>query len=318
MSDRAGSDRGKLLDVRRLSLLRDFAAFGTVAATAESAQLTGPAVSQQLAALERAAGVPLLEKQGRGLQLTDAGRRLVGHAEVILGGLLAAEADLESLRGGTTGVIRVAAFPSAARVLLPFVWRHLTTASDRAIDLRIADHEPDAAIEALRQRQADIAIVHSYNLLPRDLPTATEQHHLLDDPVVLAMHPDLAAVHRLTRGSAADLARFADENWLLPTPGTTAHELTLRACGAAGFVPAPVATATDFSVLTALAAADAGVALIPRMALPADIEGVSLHRLKSPVTRAVSALVPAGAGLHPSTRQVLDLLKEAASRPWRP
>jgi DNA-binding transcriptional LysR family regulator len=305
-----------LLDVRRLRLLRDLSVYGTVTATAEALHLSGPAVSQQLAALEKEAGLPLLERQGRTLRLTPAGNRLVEHADVILGTLAAADADLQVLRGGALGVVRIAAFPSAARVLLPQVWRLLAKAADGAPDIRIAEGEPEASIDALRQHRADIAVVHAYSLLPRAVPPGCEQHHLTEDPVLLAIHPAVAARHRLSTGDhadVADLAAFAGENWLMPGPETSCHELIRRACGAAGFVPAPVALAADFSVLTALVAAGAGVALVPRMAVPADSAGISLHPLAQPVTRTISAMTRAGEARRPYLARVLDALQTMAA-----
>lgn len=298
-----------MLDVRRLRLLRDLAVHGTVAATAEAQHLTGPAVSQQLAALEKEAGMPLLARRGRTLKLTPAGRLLVEHAEVILGSLAVAEADLQGLRGGHRGQVRVAAFPSAARVLLPTVWRELAQDPDQWIELRLAEHEPEAAVTALRRGEADIAVVHAYSLLPRDRPPGCEQHHLLDDPVLLAVSPQVAARHRLDPGQVASLPEFAAESWLMPGPETSCHELTRRACGAAGFVPRPVAVASDFSVLTALVAAGAGVALVPQMALPAETHGISLHPLAQPVTRTVSALTAAGGVRQPAVARVVDCLR---------
>lgn len=97
--------------------------------------------------------------------------------------------------------------------------------------------------------------------------------------MLLALHPSTAARLCIEPGRKADLARLADENWLLPGPETSCHELTQRACGAAGFVPRATALVGDFSVLTALVGAAAGVALVPRMALPADTNGISLHPL---------------------------------------
>lgn len=308
-----------MLDVRRLRLLRDLTVHGTVAATAEALHLTGPAVSQQLAALEKEAGVPLLEKDGRRLRLTSAGRLVVGHAEVILGGLAAAEADLQALRGGGRGLVRIAAFPSAARVLLPRVWRRLTSDPKQLLDLRIAEHEPTSAAKALRHGEADIALVHAYSLLPRDVPPGCEQHRLLDDPVLLALSSDTAARYRLEPGESVDLGRFAEENWLLPGADTSCHELAQRACGAAGFVPRAVALASDFAVLTALVAAEAGVALVPRMTLPdtagplSGISGISLHPLARPITRTISALTAAGDARQPQLSRVLDVLHEASS-----
>lgn len=314
-----------MLDVRRLRLLRDLSVYGTVAATAEALHLTGPAVSQQLATLEREAGLPLLEKHGRTLRLTPAGSRLVAHADVILGTLAAADADLQALRGSRRGTVRIAAFPSAARVLLPRVWRLLDGDEGGRPELRIAEHEPDAATSALRHGAADVAIVHAYSLLPRDLPPGCEAHRLADEPVLLAVHPDEAARRGLAAGRPADrpagrpagqpasLAAFADAEWLMPGPDTACYELTRRACGAAGFVPAPIAVATDFAVLTALVAAGAGVALIPQMALPSVAAGVSLHPLTTPVTRTISALTRAGEAAHPRLSRVLDHLRTAAS-----
>ncbi|MCX4835687.1 LysR family transcriptional regulator [Streptomyces sp. NBC_01016] len=299
-----------MLEVRRLRLLAEFATHGTVAATAEALHLTGPAVSQQLAALEKETGLTLLEKHGRALRLTGAGRLLVEHAQVVLADLAAAQADVAALRQGRPGAVRVAAFPSAARVLLPLVWPEPGADAPR---LHLVEHEPDSADEALRQRTVDVAVTHAYSLLPRPLPPGCEQRHLFDEPVELALHPDTAARHGLAPGDKADLAAFAQEAWLVPGADTACHEMTQRACGAAGFVPRAVARASDFGVLTALVARDAGVALVPQLALPADLDGVSLHPLHSPVRRTVRAVYRAGTAGHPDVAYVLDRLSEAAS-----
>jgi DNA-binding transcriptional LysR family regulator len=283
-----------------------------VAATAEAMHLSGPAVSQQLAALEREAGIPLLERHGRTLRLTAAGNLLVDHAEVILGGLSAAEADLQALRDGGRGVVRVAAFPSAARALLPRVWRDLAARDGGVPHLRIAEHEPAAAAAALRRGEADIAVVHAYSLLPRDVPPGCEQHRLMDEPVLLALPQALAQARGLQPGQPAELAAFGSESWLLPGPETSCHELTRRACGSAGFVPRAVAQASDFAVLTALVAAGAGVALVPQMALPADTAGTSLHPLAAPVTRTISALTRTGEAGGPAVAAILTALRQAA------
>jgi DNA-binding transcriptional LysR family regulator len=303
-----------VLDVRRLRLLRDFALFGTVAATAQAQHLTGPAVSQQLATLEKEAGVQLLRRRGRILELTSAGQRMVEHAEVILGGLAAAEADLAVLRSGGRGTVRIVAFPSAARVLLPPLWQGLTSDVEHRIDLRISEAEPGRALETLRRGEADLAIVHAYSLLPRQLPPGCEQHRLLTDPVYFAISRKMAAERGLLAGQPVDLADFANTDWLLPAPETSCHELTQRACGAAGFVPRSTVLASDFAVLTALVAAGAGVALVPTMALPsAGQPGLELFALRRPVTRTVSAVVSSGDSQHIHLRRVLDQLAEVCA-----
>lgn len=297
-----------MLDVRRLRLLAELAARGTVAATAEAVRLTPPAVSQQLAALEREAGVALLEKRGRTLSLTPAGRTLVAHAEVILAGLADAESALVMLRGGGLGTVRIGAFPSFARTVLPRVW-----AADGAPALRLTEQEPEQSIPALTRRDVDIAVVHSYSLLPRELPGSYQTTPLLTEPVLLALHPEVAAAHGLAPGASARLADFADQDWLVPGRETSCHEMVGRSCGAAGFVARTVAEATDFSVLTALVAANAGVALVPELALPTEEPGISLHPLAEPVTRAISALTRAGETRRPELARTLGLLHAAAN-----
>ncbi len=302
-----------MLDVRRLRILRHLATHGTVAATADALHLTAPAVSQQLAVLEREAGVPVVEKHGRTLRLTAAGELLVAHAEVVLGHLAAAESDLAALRGGTGGTVRLAAFASAARTLVPSVWRETTAdPEEHALTLRLVEQEPEAALESLRRGCADLAIVHGYTVLPRSFPADCEQSRLLEDPVLAVLPPRESARLGLRDGEPVDLSRLGDSRWLTPHADTSCYEMTQRACGAAGFVPAVRARSSDFSVLTALVAAGAGVALVPRMALPDSLPEVALHPLLHPVTRTVFTASRAGTSRRPDIRRLVGLLHRAA------
>jgi DNA-binding transcriptional LysR family regulator len=299
-----------VIDVRRMELLRELSIRGTVSATARAMHLSGPAVSQQLAVLEREAGVPLLEKRGRTLAFTEAGRLLVTHADVVLADLASAEAQLAALRGGTLGTVRVAAFPSVARAVVARLW--VRGAAAATLDLRLLEREPEQAVEALLGRDADVAVVHAYSLLPRNLPDC-DRASLLDDPVLLALHPAKAEALGLHAGAPVRLAELADARWLVPGAGTSCHEMIRRACGAAGFVPQVIAEATDFSVLAAMAAAGAGVALMPRMTVPDRLPGLSLHPLAQPVTRSISVLARSGESVHPAVRRTIDDLHAAAA-----
>ncbi|WP_225729824.1 MULTISPECIES: LysR family transcriptional regulator [unclassified Nocardia] len=289
-----------MLDVRRLRLLLELAHHGTVAATAKAMCLTGPAVSQQLAVLEREAGVQLLEKEGRNVVLTAAGRLLVSHADIILSDVAAAESALATVRSNGVGAVRIGAFPSAARNLVAPLWTSVP-----GVSLRLVEQEPDSAVESLMRREIDIAIVHSYTLLPRDTPVTCEMHPITDDPVLLAVPPDISRRRGLTPGQRVRLARFADAAWLTPSKDLSCYEMTQRACGAAGFVPTVVAEATDFGVLTALVAAGAGVALLPRMALPPDNAQVDLYPLTHPVVRRVYAMTRMNSAGRQDVRAVL-------------
>jgi DNA-binding transcriptional LysR family regulator len=315
-----------VLDVRRLRILQHLAAYGTVAATADALHLTAPAVSQHLAALQKEAGTPVVEKHGRTLRLTAAGELLVAHTEVILAELAAAESGLAAMKGGRRGTVRISAFASAARTLVPPLFERLNgtgtgtdpapdngTGAARDLSLRLSVQEPDEALDELHKRSTDLALVHSYTVLPRSVPAAWEQTVLMEEPVLLALHPDRAGLEGLAAGQPADLSRLAHLPWLTPGPETSCYEMIQRACGAAGFVPDIRASSSDFSVLTALAAADAGAVLVPRMALPDHTAPLSLHPLVRPVSRTVFTVCRAGTGKHPDLGAVLDLLHETAT-----
>src|SRR5260221_9532531 len=115
-----------IVSLARVRMLAELAEQGTIAATAESLGYSGPAVSQQLALLEREAGVPLLERGPRRIHLTEAGRRLAGRARELLGSLAAAEREMRRLAGLEEGLVSLAAFPSAAAALRPDLFSGVT------------------------------------------------------------------------------------------------------------------------------------------------------------------------------------------------
>jgi DNA-binding transcriptional LysR family regulator len=108
-----------MLDVKQLKVLREVAEQGSFSAAAEALSYTQPAVSQQIAALEKRAGATLVDRTSRGVRLTDAGRALVEHADVVLARLSAAEAELEAIAGVRSGRLRLSSFPTAGASLLP-------------------------------------------------------------------------------------------------------------------------------------------------------------------------------------------------------
>src|SRR4051812_26904733 len=108
-----------MLDVRRLRLLRELALRGTIAAVAQALSFSPSAVSQQLAVLEREAGVPLLERTGRRVRLTPAGQNLARHAEAVLQRLEQAAAELVDARHGLAGPLPIGTLPPAAGATLP-------------------------------------------------------------------------------------------------------------------------------------------------------------------------------------------------------
>ena len=180
-----------MLDVRRLRLLRELAARGTVTAVAEALAYTPSAVSQQLAALERDAGVPLLERVGRRVRLTDAGRRLVEHADAVIARLEEAEADLAATQGAVAGRMRIAWFQTAAHAL---VLPALGVLHRRHPDLRAELLQADAehALPELRLGDVDLVVAEEYDHAPRARDPALDYDELCSDLLVVSVpagHP---------------------------------------------------------------------------------------------------------------------------------
>src|SRR5690606_36529137 len=285
-----------MLDPRKLHLLRELSRRGTIAAVAEAAAFTPSAVSQQLSALEREAGVPLLERTGRTVTLTPAGHLLVEHAHAVLEQLERASAALAAVRGGPAGPLRVGAFPTAARVLLPPAIRCLA-ADHRGLVPMVSEIDPADVSAALRARELDVALVHEYDFVPPGTDGALETEPLFADPMYLTDRPSIAAA--------------ADDPWIAGTPGTLCHTMTIRACQAAGFEPDVRHHVDDFDTVLAFAAAGQGVALVPRLAARTPPAGVRLTPL--PLHRRTLVAFRRGHGDHPAIRATITALRRATT-----
>ncbi|HMH37477.1 MAG TPA: LysR family transcriptional regulator, partial [Streptosporangiaceae bacterium] len=216
-----------MLDVRRLRVLHAVSAYGSVTAAAAALGYSAPAVSQQLAALEREVGMRLTERAGRGVELTPAAHILVGHTDALLARLDAAEADLAALRDQITGRVALAAFPSAAASLVPAAWTALADSAPQ-VRLDLTEMEPEESLPAVLRGETDVAVAHEYDLLPRPLDPLFERRELLDDPVVLAIPAD-SALSRASLGPVP-LAELAGQPFLAPRQATSCAEMIQRAC----------------------------------------------------------------------------------------
>ena len=298
-----------MLDVRRLRVLHAVGAYGSVTAAAAALGYSAPAVSQQLAALEREVGMRLTERAGRGLVLTPAALILVGHTDALLARLEAAEADLAALRDQIAGRVTLAAFPSAAASLVPAAWAALAGSAPQ-VRLDLTEMEPEESLPAVLRGETDVAVAHEYDLLPRPLDPLFERRELLDDPVVLAIPADSAL--SLAGLGPIPLAELAGQPFLAPRQATSCAEMIQRACARAGFVPRVVARASDFQVLLSLVAAGAGVTLVPGLAARWLPPRVRLVPPADPVTRRVFTVSRRGGDRKPAVRVVLDALSDAA------
>jgi DNA-binding transcriptional LysR family regulator len=294
-----------MLDVRRLRVLHAVSAYGSVTAAAAALGYSAPAVSQQLAALEREIGMRLTERAGRGIELTPAAAILVGHTDALLARLDAAESDLAALRDQVSGRVALAAFPSAAAAIVAPAWAALARSAPQ-VQLELTEMEPEESLPALARGELDVAVAHEYDLLPRPLDPLFERRELLSDPVLLAVRDD--APPACTPGRPVPLGTLSGQPFLAPREHTSCAEMIQRACALAGFVPRVVARATDFAVLLSLVAAGAGVTLVPELAARRLPPGVRLLPPAEPVTRQVFTVSRRGGDRKPAVRVVLDAL----------
>lgn len=295
-----------MLDVRRLRILHAVSTHGSVTAAAAALGYSAPAVSQQLAALEREVGMRLTERAGRGIELTPAAAILVAHTDALLACLDAAESDLAALRDQVAGRVALAAFPSAAAAIVAAAWVALARAAPN-VQLDLTEMEPDESLPAVLRGNVDVAVAHEYDLLPRPLDPLFERRELARDPVLLAVPASSPLA------GTVDLASLAGQPFLVPRPGTSCAEMIQRACARAGFVPHVVARATDFAVLLSLVAAGAGLTLVPELAARRLPEGIRLLPPAVPVTRQIFTVSRRGGDRKPAVRVVLDALTQAAA-----
>ncbi|WP_374777777.1 LysR family transcriptional regulator [Streptomyces sp. NBC_01310] len=301
-----------MLDVRRLRLLRELARRGTIAAVAEALSFSPSAVSQQLGVLEREAGLPLLERTGRRVRLTPAGQNLVRHAEAVLERLEQADADLAEARGGLAGALRIGAFPTAIRAIVPAALVGLARRHPR-LEPMVSETDPAAVAHALRAGDLDVALVHAYDFVPATQEPGLATEPLYGETMYLAAPADPAGVTPdPPQGSdqGAALRAHARSPWITATPGTLCHAMTVRACQAAGFTPRIRHQVDEFATVLALVAAGQGVAVVPQLGVtgPAD-PAVRLTRLL--MERRTNLAFRSGAGAHPAVAAFGTALRAA-------
>ncbi|MET8752102.1 LysR substrate-binding domain-containing protein [Streptomyces sp. NPDC004667] len=316
-----------MLDVRRLRLLRELARRGTIAAVAEALSFSPSAVSQQLSVLEREAGLPLLERTGRTVRLTPAAQNLVRHADAVLERLERADADLAEARGGLAGALRIGAFPTATRAIVPAALVHLARRHP-GLEPMVSETDPAAVAHALRAGDLDVALVHEYDLVPEPPEPGLATRPLyreamyLATPAATAPAPmpvpapadaapaDPGAPPAGGPGQDAVLRAHRDDPWITATPGTLCHAMTVRACRAAGFTPRVRHQVDEFATVLALVAVGQGVAVVPQLGVT-DPAGPAVTLVRLRMERRTKIAFRGGAGAHPAVAAFTAALRAA-------
>jgi len=292
-----------MIDPRRLHVLQAVAAHGSVAAAADALHLSPPAVSQQLLALERETGASLIDRSGRQVALTVAGRLLAAHGERIAEQLRQAERDLAELTGQAFGPVRIAAFQSVMNPLVAPALRALATAHP-AVQPIITERYGPAAVAELRLGDLDIVLTEYDAASPAPAEPGLALRRLAFDPYLLVIPPDW----QVTVRGVGDLA---GRPWVAGPPGTACDHALRRLAAEVGIAIPARDVCVEFPSVLSLVAAGRGAAIIPRLALAqAQVTVCALPPLGG---RHIAAWHQAGPPEPaPATVTVLDALASAA------
>ncbi|MER5641947.1 LysR substrate-binding domain-containing protein [Kitasatospora sp. NPDC002227] len=303
-----------MFDSRHIKTFHEVVSAGSYSAAARALGYTQPAVTQQMKALERSAGVPLFTRAGRGLRLTEAGEALARHAEVILGSLSAAQQQLGALARLRAGRVRICAFPSANATLIPEATARLL-ADHPGVRVELMEAEPPESVHRLLRGECDIALAFTYPGSPGAAVSGAENgpEELVEIPLLEDQLTVLLPVgHPYARRHAVRLSDLTEERWIAGCPRCRAN--LLQVCAEEGFAPDVVFTTDDNLAVQSLVAAGVGVALMPALVLSFLSHRKVTGRLVEPhLRRRVCAYVLREHLRVPATALVLDELRAVAA-----
>lgn len=295
------------ISLQQLRMLREVAARGTIAAAAEALAYTPSAVSQQLAGLERATGVAVLERIGRNVRLTDAGRELVRHAESLLAGMEAAQVAMERVATDVRGELMMTVYESVAGTLLSPLLAKLA-AGHPDLRLRTRQLDPDVAIDALAHGDIDLAFAIDYPHAPAPRRDDVVRFDLIDDAFHLVV-PECDPL----RGPVVELREVRDRPFVASPPALTCGRCVVAACRDAGFEPDIVHQLDDYPTTLDLIAAGQGVALVPELGLCNLDARIRVLDLARPVSRTVQLAYRAASAERPAIVAIRDALVEVVA-----
>jgi molybdate transport repressor ModE-like protein len=318
-----------MLDVTRLRVLVAVARHGSVTAAARELNYAQPSVSHHIARLEAETGTQLIERVGRGIRLTEAGRLLAERAEEIIGRLDSAETELAAHVGQRQGRVRLAAFPSALGTLVPAAAARLT-AEIPGLEFMLTEAEPPEALRMLRAGYVDVAIVFQHYqedidaAPPQPADEGTRGVLLLDEPVHLVTPATaggaLAAGGPTAGGPAAgepvpiaDLATYAARKWIAGCERCRSY--LVRQCESAGFTPRIAFTTDDYLAVQALVAAGLGVTTLPGLCLRAARHPGVVTAPLAGARRYVFAVTYGRSPGSRATTRLTDTLQQVAGEP---
>ncbi|MEO8220554.1 MAG: LysR substrate-binding domain-containing protein [Specibacter sp.] len=252
-----------MLNIVRLRVLRELYHRKTLSAVAAALSYSTSAVSQQVRLLEKEVGVPLVEPSGRRLQLTPQGLILVAHAEQILDLVERAEADVSMSVSQPRGVVKVAAFQSAALTIIPDAIAELRRLYPE-LSVEFEQGEPEYTMPSLASSEYDLVIAESFPGLPLPTQPGIAVTTIMEDPLWLVMDETIADGLDPSRDL---IAQLAEARWAVETAASASRTWLTNQCRKAGFEPKVVCSSEDVSVHLRFVEAGLAVAVLPGLSL---------------------------------------------------
>lgn len=294
-----------VLELARLRALHAVHVHGSVGAAADALGYTASAISQQITKLERETATTLLERQGRGVALTDAAQLLVKTAERLLSIVEETEVALEERRGRPSGRLTVAAFPTAARGLMPGVLAELQRAHP-SLDVRLVEEDPHVSVGLVARGVVDMAVAHDWDIAPLPAPEGLRRAALCEDRCDVLLPAD----HPLTAREVLVREDLGAVRWICQPPGSVCHDWLVRTLRSAGHEPDLAYAVAEYQTQLQLVAAGLGVALVPRLGRGPLPEGVAVRTLEPAPVRGLFALWRTGASRRPAITETVRTLRE--------
>lgn len=293
-----------MLDLHRLRLLRELSHRGTLAAVAAALAYSPSAVSQQLAKLESEAGVPLLERIGRGVRLTPEAEVLVTHTEAVLTRLERAEADLAASADHLVGTVRMAAFQSVAFAFVPPVLTWLAAQHPR-LRVNVEVREPEDAIAGLLTHDFDLVVDEEFPGAPLAPDERLDREVMLDDPFLLVVPTSWSPIQ--------DITELAERPWALEPSGTRARAWAETFCRDRGFEPDVRFAFDDLPMRLRMVETGHAAALLPDLAPIREGSPVAAIALPNDPVRRIYTVVRHGTATHPVSIALRQALHDAAA-----
>ncbi|MEU5999974.1 LysR family transcriptional regulator [Streptomyces sp. NPDC047197] len=300
-----------MYDPTRLAALVAVSEAGSITRAAERLGYTVPALSQQLAKLEREAGTALLVRHHRGARLTGAGELLLARARRVLDEMEQARHELAQLAGLSGGRLSVGTFTTAGIHLVP----PALTAFRRAhpdVDLTVRGYEPPLGIAAVAAGEVDLALTHTYEPAdPVPLPASVTAEPILVEELVLVTSPGHALA---SASSRLPLTELAGQPLISMAPTHPPRQGVESALVRAGATPAVLVETPGYALACALVSAGLGVAVVPEMVARTAATPVGVRPLEPGDLRRTISVVHRTDEPHPAADTFRALLRGAFGR----